>query len=94
MDADELVKKYEIEAGKNYLLIIKVKSLDDSDNIRGLDKAIAAINSQLNTNMIGIIVSEESEFRLINVEDMSIEQAVQDMGLVKKELKNEDEEEL
>lgn len=91
MDADELVKKYEIEAGKNYLLIMKVKSLDDSDNIKGLDRAIAAINDQLNTKMIGLIVSEESEFRLINVEDMSIEQAVQDMGLVKKELKDEEE---
>ena len=91
MNADEIIKTYEIEKEKNYLLIVKVKNLSNADSIGGLDRAVAAINDQLKTNIIALVVSEENEFRLINIDDMSIEEAITNMGLVKRELKPDEE---
>lgn len=92
MDLDKLAGVYNIKEGQNYLMVIKVETLRDAGEIRGLDEAVEFINKKLKTNIIALAISSENDFRLVNADDMSIEQVLLDMGMKKApEVKDEDD---
>ena len=90
MNIDDVIEKYEIQPEKNYLLIVKVKSMD-RNSIGGLDEAIKAISTRMKSTVMGLVVSADNEYKLINHDDGSVEQALVEMGFKEAEEKKEDE---
>lgn len=79
-------KTLKFKSGENYLLIMKTPSIDNVGNYKSLSQMMGKIERKFKCKVLLLIISESDEFALVPLDDMSIEQAITNMGLVKKEI--------